>query len=153
MPDRLVPDTRDRYAHFTTINTRWMDNDVYGHVNNAVYYSWIDTAVNRLLVEQGLLNTDPHAPVGLVVRNECQYFQSISFPQDVEVGLRIGKLGTSSITYELGIFVHGSLDPACARATLVHVYVDPHTRRPCPLTDAHVQKLGAFTVNEAGRSR
>lgn len=151
MSPRLTPDTRDQYAHFTKINTRWMDNDVYGHVNNAVYYSWIDTAVNRLLVDQGLLNTDPDAPVGLVVRNECQYFQSISFPQDVEVGLRIAGLGTSSITYELGIFVHGSLDPACARATLVHVCVDPHTRRPCALTTAHVQKLSAFLMTRAGQ--
>jgi len=151
MSERLTPDTRTQYAHFTTINTRWMDNDVYGHVNNAVYYSWIDTAVNRLLVEQGLLNTDPHAPVGLVVRNECQYFQSISFPQEVEVGLRVAALGTSSITYELGVFVHGSLDPTCARASLVHVYVDPHTRRPCPLTTQHVQKLSPFLMNKPGQ--
>ncbi|MBX3659054.1 MAG: acyl-CoA thioesterase [Ramlibacter sp.] len=127
-----APDPRDRYRAFRTIGTRWMDNDAYGHVNNVVYYSWFDTAVNAHLIEQGVLDIHHGETIGLVIETQCNYFASLAFPQNVEAGLRVAHMGTSSVRYEVGLFAEGA--PLCAaRGHFVHVYVDRQTRRPVPL--------------------
>lgn len=126
--------SRDDYAHFQPITTRWHDNDVYGHVNNVVYYSYFDSAVNTYLIEVGGLDIHDGPVVGFVVSSSCDYFASIAFPERIEVGLRIGKLGNSSVQYELAIFKAGE-DEACAAGRFVHVFVDRQSNRPIPIPD------------------
>ena len=130
--DRPQPTTRVDYRAFRPIATRWMDNDVYGHVNNVVYYSWFDTVVNAYLIEQGALDIEHGETIGLVVETHCNYFAPLAFPQVVDGGLRVAATGTSSVRYEIGLFAPG--EPSCAaRGHFVHVYVDRVTRRPVPL--------------------
>ena len=129
---RPVPMKREHYRHFTNIQTRWADNDVYGHVNNVVYYGWFDTAVNAHLIEQGALDIHGGTTIGLVIESHCNYFAPLAFPEPVELGLRVGALGTSSVRYELGVFAAGA-DSTAAHGHFVHVYVDSQTRRPVPL--------------------
>jgi acyl-CoA thioester hydrolase len=125
---------RSAFVHFTRITTRWMDNDVYGHVNNVVYYSFFDTAVNEHLIASGLLDMDAGATVGLVVETSCQYFKPVSFPDAVEAGLRVAKLGTSSVRYEIGIFINGD-ETAAAEGYFVHVYVTRGGNKPVPIPE------------------
>jgi len=127
-----TPSQRDAYRHFQTIATRWMDNDVYGHVNNVVYYSYFDTVVNQYLIEHGALDIERSAVVGLVVETGCQYFAPIAFPDTVSAGLRVAKIGSSSIRYEIGIFRNAE-QVASAQGFFTHVYVDRATRRATPL--------------------
>jgi acyl-CoA thioester hydrolase len=122
---------------FRDIATRWMDNDVYGHVNNVVYYSWFDTAVNAHLIEQGALDIHHGAVIGLVVETHCNYFAPLAFPQTVQAGIRVAQLGRSSVRYEIGLFAQSS-ETAAASGHFVHVYVDRDTRRPVPLP-AHLK--------------
>jgi len=136
------PAVRSEYRAWRSISTRWMDNDAYGHVNNVVYYSWFDTAVNAYLIEHGALDVAHGASIGLVVETHCNYFAPLSFPQTVDVGLRVAHRGTSSVRYELGIF--GSGDTAAAQGHFVHVYVDAHTRKPAPLSPTLVSVLDAL---------
>jgi acyl-CoA thioester hydrolase len=136
------PAVRSEFRAWRAITTRWMDNDAYGHVNNVVYYSWFDTAVNAYLVEHGALDVAHGASIGLVVETHCNYFAPLSFPQTVDVGLRVAHRGTSSVRYELGIF--GSSDTAAAQGHFVHVYVDAHTRKPAPLSPTLVSVLDAL---------
>ena len=128
------PEPRSAYPAFRAISTRWMDNDAYGHVNNVVYYSWFDTAVNAWLIEHGVLDIHHGDTIGLVIETHCNYFESLAFPQTVEAGLRIAKLGTSSVRYEIGLFAQGR-DLAAAQGHFVHVYVDKQSRRPVALPD------------------
>lgn len=138
--ERPVPQPRSAYRHFSSIATRWMDNDAYGHINNVVYYSYFDTVVNRYLIEAGVLDI-AHSPViGLVVETHCNYFAALAFPQTVEAGLRVAHLGASSVRYEIGLFAAGDAS-AAACGHFVHVYVDRVTRRPAPLPPALVQTL------------
>jgi acyl-CoA thioester hydrolase len=123
---------RSSYKAFRPISTRWMDNDVYGHVNNVVYYSWFDTAVNATLIERGVLDIHTGKTIGLVVETQCFYFAPLAFPQTVDAGIRVAKLGTSSVRYEVGLFAQGA-EMSAARGHFVHVYVDRETRRPVPL--------------------
>lgn len=125
---------RDHYRTFRAIGTRWMDNDVYGHVNNVVYYSWFDTAVNAWLIEQGALDIHAGEVIGLVIETQCNYFAPLAFPQTVEAGLRVAHLGSSSVRYEVGLFAEGELLSAAA-GHFVHVYVDRLTRRPVKLPE------------------
>ena len=126
------PEGRAGYRAFRTITTRWMDNDAYGHVNNVVYYSWFDTVVNAHLIEQGALDIHRGETIGLVVETQCNYFAPVEFPQVVEAGLRVAKIGTSSVRYEVGLFLQG--EPlTVAKGHFVHVYVDRASRRPTPL--------------------
>lgn len=128
MTDRAAPLPRSAFRHWQPIQTRWADNDCYGHVNNVVYYSWFDTAVNRFLLDHGLLG--PTVPwLGLVVHTHCDYFSSVAFPQALDIGLRVARLGSSSVQYELGVFAQGG-EFAAAQGVFVHVYVDPAGRRP-----------------------
>lgn len=126
------PESRDRYRHFLPIATRWIDNDVYRHVNNVVYYSWFDTVVNEYLVARGVLDIGNGPVIGLVVETHCQYFTPIAFPDVAHAGLRVARLGTSSVRYEIGIF-RNSEPRAAAQGYFVHVYVDRATTRPVPL--------------------
>jgi acyl-CoA thioester hydrolase len=126
---------RSHYRVFRTIGTRWMDNDAYGHVNNVVYYSWFDTAVNGWLIEQGALDIHAGEVIGLVIETQCNYFAPLVFPQTVHAGLRVAHLGQSSVRYEVGLFAEdGEMAAACGH--FVHVYVDRATRRPVPLPTA-----------------
>lgn len=131
---REPPRPRSDYRAWRKIPTRWADNDVYGHVNNVVYYGWFDTAVNAELVARGLLDVERGALIGLVVETRCRYFAPVAFPQVVEAGLRVARLGTSSVRYEVGIFAEGS-DLAAAEGHFIHVYVDRETRRPVALPE------------------
>src|SRR4051812_8106386 len=131
-PEKPQPSPRSAYRAFRTIGTRWMDNDVYGHVNNVVYYSWFDTVVNAHLIEQGALDIQQGQTIGLVVETHCNYFSPIEFPQTVEAGLRVARMGKSSVRYEVGLFVQGESLTA-AKGHFIHVYVDRATRRPAPL--------------------
>ena len=129
---RPQPEPRSAYRAFCSISTRWSDNDVYGHVNNVVYYSWFDTAVNRLLIERGVLDIHHGALIGLVVETQCHYFAPLAFPQPVLAGVRVAQVGRSSVRYEVGLFAGDAPEsaPCAARGHFVHVYVDRDTRRP-----------------------
>src|SRR5271170_4144692 len=122
------PETRARYPHFAAVPTRWMDNDVYGHVNNVVYYAYFDTVINRYLIAFGGLDIKTSEVIGLCVESRCTYRKPIAFPDDVDAGLRVAKLGRSSVAYEIGIFARGEETPA-AEGSFVHVFVDRETRR------------------------
>ncbi|MCX7328545.1 MAG: thioesterase family protein [Hyphomicrobiales bacterium] len=127
--------TRADLRHFTTIQTRWQDNDVFGHVNNVVYYAWFDTAVNGWLIDRGLLDPAASSIIGLVVETGCSYAESIAFPEPVSIGIAIDRLGSSSVRYRIGVFrEHGDL--AIAQGHFTHVYVDRASQRPVPIPDA-----------------
>lgn len=135
--------TRDLYARLRSIPTRWADNDIYGHVNNAAYYGFFDTAVNGFLIEEAGLDIHAGAVIGLVVETGCRYFAPLAYPDTVEAGLRVARIGNSSVTYELGLFRAGETDPA-AQGHFVHVYVDRETRRPVGLPDGMRKALEAI---------
>lgn len=136
------PLLRDRkyYRSWRNIATRWMDNDVYGHVNNVVYYSWLDTAVNAWLVEKGLLDIEKGSVIGLVVETGCTYVRPIAFPQEVQAGIAVSHIGNSSVRYNVGLFTQGNTAPS-AQGFFIHVYVDRVSRRPRPLDDRWRQGL------------
>lgn len=128
-PARAQALPRSHFHAFRRISTRWSDNDVYGHVNNVVYYQWFDTAVNAHLIEHGALDIHQGQTIGLVVETHCNYFAPLAFPQIVEAGMRVGRVGSSSVRYEVGLFAEG--EPlSAAHGHFVHVYVDRETRRP-----------------------
>jgi len=126
---RPSPRPRSHYPQFVSLDTRWLDNDVYGHVNNAVYYSFFDTAVNRWLIEAGALDIHAGDSIGLVVETKCNYFEPLAFPQRLQAGLHVAHSGRSSVRYEVGLFAEGAALSAAA-GHFVHVYVDRATRRP-----------------------
>lgn len=132
MQDRAQPLPRSHFPQWQALTTRWMDNDVYGHINNVVYYSFFDTAVNRYLIEAGALDIHHGGVIGLVVHTQCHYFEALAFPQEVQAGLRVLRLGRSSVRYQLGLFADEA-ERAAAVGEFVHVYVDRQTRRPVPL--------------------
>ena len=125
-------ETRAAYSHFLAIPTRWMDNDVYGHVNNVVYYSYFDTVINEYLIREGGLDIAGGATIGLAVETFCRFHRELTFPEVIDAGLRVGKLGNTSVRYEIGLFRQGEAQPA-ATGHFVHVFVDRETRRPAPL--------------------
>lgn len=127
---------RSDFLHFHPIETRWMDNDAYGHVNNVTYYSYFDTAVNACLIERGALDIASSEVIGLVVETGCRYIRSVAFPDRLDVGMRVGRIGTSSVRYELAIFREGE-DTACAQGHLIHVYVERASNRPVPLPQVY----------------
>jgi acyl-CoA thioester hydrolase len=137
--------TRADYRHFLAIPTRWMDNDVYGHVNNVVYYSYFDTLINRYLIDQGGLDFREGPVIGLAVESLCRFHKSFAYPETVEGGLRVGRLGTSSVRYEIGLFSDDRLDLAArAEGHFVHVFVDRATQRPTAIPErmrAALQRL------------
>lgn len=123
-----------------------MDNDVYGHVNNVVYYSWFDTAVNAHLIEQGALDIHAGEAIGLVIETQCNYFAPLAFPQMVDAGIRVVRIGSSSVRYEVGLFAAGEALSAAA-GHFVHVYVDRATRRPVPVPASLRRVLESLLVN------
>ncbi|AUN32247.1 acyl-CoA thioesterase [Niveispirillum cyanobacteriorum] len=129
---RPIAPTRADFRHFRRLDTRWMDNDVYGHVNNVTYYSYFDTAVNAYLIEKGVLDIHGGGTIGLVVETGCRYFASVAFPDTLEAGIKVAHLGNSSVRYEVGIFREGA-DSAAAAGHFIHVYVDRDSRRPVTL--------------------
>lgn len=127
--------TRADYKHVLPLQTRWADNDIYGHVNNVAYYGYFDTIVNEYLISEGALDIHDGAVIGLVVETGCKYFAPLEFPQKLDGALRVAKIGNSSVRYELAIFRQGEDAPA-AEGHFVHVYVDRETRRPASLPSA-----------------
>ena len=138
-------ETRAHYRHFLAIPTRWMDNDAYGHVNNVTYYSYFDTVVNEHLIRVGGLDIRQGPVIAYVVETACRFHRSLTFPEIVDAGLRIARLGTSSVTYDIGLFRH---DDAAAAATgrFVHVWVDRATERPVPIPDGIRAALAPLAV-------
>ena len=134
MSEKPVPDRRTDYRYFRGISTRWMDNDVYGHVNNVTYYSYFDTVVNGYLIEQGALDIARSAVIGLVVETRCNYFNSMTFPDIVLGALRVAHMGRSSVRYEIGLFRNDE-ETASAQGHFVHVYVERASNRPAPLPE------------------
>ena len=143
--NRPARPTRQDFRHFVAIGTRWMDNDVYGHVNNVTYYSYFDTVVNEHLVRVAGLDIEAAPAIGIVVETACRFHKSLSFPDVVDAGLRVIKLGNSSVTYEIGLFRHGDEEPA-ATGRFVHVWVDRASRRPTPVPPAVRAALSALVV-------
>lgn len=132
MSSRIAPATRDQFRAFRTLATRWMDNDIYGHMNNVVHYSLFDTAVNGWLIEQGVLDIHKGDQIGLVVETGCRYHGELAFPDVITAGIRVGKLGTSSVRYEIALFRNDET-VAAAEGFFVHVYVARDSRRPMAL--------------------
>ena len=145
MTEKPVDPGRADYKHFVTITTRWMDNDVYGHVNNVQYYSYFDTAVNLYMTQQGGLDYLAGQAIGYVVETRCQYRRPIAFPDTVEVGIRVAKIGRYSVTYEVGIFKQGQAE-ICAFGHLVHVYVERATSTPTPIPEKDRAAMQAISV-------
>ncbi|MGI9521991.1 MAG: acyl-CoA thioesterase [Hyphomicrobiaceae bacterium] len=125
---------RDSFLHFQTIPTRWMDNDVYGHVNNVVYYSYFDTLINRYLIDHGGLDFRDGSVIGIAVETTCRFNRAFAYPEAVEAGLRVGRLGRSSVRYEIGLFGQGESE-ARAEGHFVHVFVDRRSMRPVPIPE------------------
>lgn len=144
---RAEANRRSDYQHFHAISTRWMDNDAYGHVNNVVYYSWFDTVVNQFLIANGVLDIEHSPVIGLVIETQCNYFASVAFPERVTAGVRVAKLGNSSVRYEVGIFREDE-DTASAQGHFVHVYVDRVTRKSSAIPDDMRALLQSILVNK-----
>jgi acyl-CoA thioester hydrolase len=146
MTIRAVPEARSAYRHFSTLTTRWLDNDAYGHLNNVQYYSFFDTAVNRYLIDAGALDIAAGSVIGLVVQTHCDYFAPLAFPQDVDAGLRVSRIGGASVRYELGLF--GAGEPLSAAAGhFIHVYVDRRSRKPVALPAALLAALAPLVLS------
>ena len=145
--EREAPEARERYPHFLDIPTRWMDNDVYGHVNNVVYYSYFDTVVNEYLIRSGVLDIEKSPVIGLVVETQCRYFAPITFPNEVHAGLRVARLGRSSVRYEIGLFKNDDAS-AAAQGHFVHVYVERESRRATALPEEMRTALEGLLVEE-----
>ncbi len=142
---RPQAEARSAFPLFELLGTRWMDNDIYGHLNNVVYYSLFDTAVNRYLIHAGALDIHGGAVIGLVVETHCNFFGSLAFPQQIEAGIRVAKPGRSSVRYEIGLFAEGA-ELCAAKGHFVHVYVDRDTRRPVhELPSSFIQALQGLT--------
>jgi acyl-CoA thioester hydrolase len=132
---REPPAARSEFKSWRRFTTRWADNDAYGHVNNTIFYQWFDSAVNGWLVEQGLLDIQAGDPIALVAETRCSFLTPLEFPQDVEVGLAVAKLGRSSVRYRIGVFADEAAE-AAAQGEFVHVMVDRATRRPVDMPEA-----------------
>lgn len=131
---RPTPLSRDAFPAIWSMTTRWRDNDVYGHINNVVYYEYFDTAVNGWLIEKGLLDIETSPVIAVVVETGCVYFESITFPDRIDAGLKVTRLGRSSVTYEIALFRNDAAT-AAAQGRFVHVYVDRAARRPAEIPD------------------
>jgi acyl-CoA thioester hydrolase len=129
---KLAPPKRADFVAFEEIHSRWMDNDAYGHINNVVYYSFFDTAVNRYLIERNVLDVLKSEAIGFVIETQCKYFSPIAYPDLVHVGLKVTHLGNSSVKYEVAIFKNDD-DVASAAGSFVHVYVNRSTNKPTPI--------------------
>jgi acyl-CoA thioester hydrolase len=136
---------RSRYKHYLAIPTRWMDNDIYGHVNNVVYYSYFDTVINEYLIRVGRLDIHQGPIIGLCVESFCQFKKPLEFPQVIDAGLRVAKLGRTSVRYEIGLFVKGEAEPA-AEGHFVHVFVEREKRSSTPIPEPIRAALAAIAI-------
>jgi acyl-CoA thioester hydrolase len=141
--DKATIPSRADFSHFSEMQTRWHDNDVYQHVNNVVYYSFFDTAVNQHLINSGALNIANSPAIGLVIETQCRYFSAVSFPDLIVVGIKVEHLGNSSVRYQTAIFRNDE-DSASAVGNFVHVYVDRHTNKPVRIPDKVRSVLAAL---------
>lgn len=148
MPDKRQLRQRRYYKAWRPIATRWMDNDVYGHVNNVVYYSFFDTAVNAWLVEKGLLDIERGPLIGLVAETACTYARPVAFPEEVQAGIAVSRIGNTSVRYDIGLFVKGNPEPA-AEGFFVHVYVEREGRRPRPVDEQWRRVLAEIQATPA----
>ncbi len=148
MTSRPQPPRRGDFLYFRSITTRWMDNDLYGHVNNVVYYSYFDTVIAHYLMEEGGLDPWRGEVIGYAVESGCRYFRPLAFPDRVEAGLRVARLGNSSVTYAIGIFRNDE-EEACAAGHFVHVFVDRKSERPVSLPPALRRALARITARKA----
>tara|TARA_B100000678_G_scaffold144394_1_gene120595 strand:+ start:1051 stop:1485 length:435 start_codon:yes stop_codon:yes gene_type:complete len=139
--DRTPPSSRADYALFRPLQTRWADNDIYGHMNNVTHYALFDTAINGWLIEEGLLDPKNGNPIGLVVETGCRYHAETAFPDRITAGIGIERIGTSSVVYRVGLFRNDE-EKALADGRFVHVYVDRNSRRPMALPPEWRDKLG-----------
>ena len=144
-----VHETRNGYKHFKDIPTRWMDNDLYGHVNNVLYYSYVDTVTNEYLITEGGLDIHNDPVIGVVVESHCNFYQPLVFPETVLAGLRVGRIGTTSVRYEIGLFSESS-ETVCATAHFVHVFVDRATNKPAPIPDKLRDCLNRISTDVKG---
>ncbi|WOJ91882.1 thioesterase family protein [Congregibacter variabilis] len=138
--------SRQDYPWFTVITTRWSDNDIYGHVNNVIYYSYFDSVANRYLIDEGGLNIHDGDTVGLVVNSGCDYYTPVAYPEVLQGALRVDRLGNSSVQYGIGIFREGA-DLACANGTFTHVFVDRASSRPVPIPPKMREALAAIAAS------
>ena len=129
---KKIPSNRSEYNYFTKVSTRWNDNDIYGHMNNIIYYALFDTAVNKWLINNNLIDIKNGKNIGLIVQSGCDYFSSFSYPDDIDAGIRVTKIGTSSVRYEVGLFKETEQN-ASADGFFIHVYVDRKTNIPLPI--------------------
>ena len=143
---RALPPARTDSPWFTAITTRWSDNDVYGHVNNVIYYSYFDSVANRYLIEEGGLDIHDGETVGLVVNSGCDYYSPVAYPEALQGALRVDRLGNSSVQYGIGIFREGD-DQACANGTFTHVFVDRASNKPVPIPAQMREALAALALN------
>jgi acyl-CoA thioester hydrolase len=143
--ERPQPLPRTAFRHERGLQTRWADNDLYGHVNNVVYYAYFDTVVNSYLIDAGVLDPHRSSVIGLVVETQCHYFRPLAFPQRLLGALNTARIGTSSVTYRVGIFEEGA-ETAAAQGHFVHVYVDRETRRPVKLPEAFHRAVSAIAA-------
>ncbi len=141
----MNPTERDYYARFYPITTRWMDNDIYGHVNNVTYYSWFDSAANRFLIEECGLDIHSGEIIGFVVSSGCEYLAPVAYPENIDVGLAIEKLGNSSVRYNLGIFKEGE-DNACAHGHFVHVFVRRADQKATPIPESMRKAMATLLI-------
>lgn len=139
------PVLKSAFKHFQDVQTRWMDNDVYGHVNNVVYYSYFDSVVNTYLIEKGGLDIQNGTQIGFIVNSSCVYQKSIAFPEALVGALRVNRIGNSSVDYGVALFKEGE-DEACAHGVMTHVFVDRETNKPSPITGQLREALEAIAV-------
>lgn len=141
-------ETRDRYFYWLNIPSRWQDGDPYGHVNNVVYYSWFDTVLTHMLIERQVLRRTDWNAIGLCIESQCNFHAPVTFPESVDAGLRIGRVGNSSLRYEIGLFKSGDEAP-CATGHFIHVFVDATARRPVPLIDPVRKSMSGLMLTTA----
>ena len=139
------PSSRNEYNYFSKLGTRWNDNDIYGHMNNIVYYELFDTAVNKWLIKNQLLDIKKGNNIGLIVKSGCNYFSSLAYPEDVDAGIRVTEIGNSSIRYEVGLFQENK-QLASAEGFFIHVYVDRSTKKPLPLDNVFKEALRSIFI-------
>ena len=142
---RPQPKSRAAFRHFTSCDTRWRDNDRYGHLNNAIYYELFDSAINQLLIDQGLLDFETGDHVFLVAASGCHYFSEVAYPDKLEIGLAISRLGNSAVNYDLGLFKKGA-DHTAATGFFVHVHVTRDSYRPVPIPPACRDVFKPFVI-------
>ena len=139
------PSSRSEYNHFILLGTRWNDNDIYGHMNNVIYYELFDTAVNKWLLTNNLLDIQNGKNIGLIVKSGCDFFSSFAYPEDIDAGIRVTKIGTSSVRYEVGLF-RNKQQLSSADGFFIHVYVDRETNKPLPLDYTFKKALDTLLI-------